>query len=98
MTTSHNVNAYNVYEVGFCKNQHYSRCQTRNNSRDDKGRIKSRKKNMECHYCHKKGHLKKDFYDMKNMEKDNVEFKSSGHARQSSGLFLGGNRGSKCNM
>ena len=39
---------------------------------------------MECRYCHKKGHLKKDCYALKNKEKDNAKFKGDGHGRQSS--------------
>ena len=40
---------------------------------------------MERHYGHKKGHLKKDCYALKNKEKDNAKSKGDGHARQSSG-------------
>ena len=85
MVASQNGDAYNVYDVGSRKNQHRGRSQTRNSSGNDRGRSKSRKKNIECHYCHKKGHLKKDCYALKNKEKDNAKFKGDGHGRQSSG-------------
>ena len=40
---------------------------------------------MERHYGHKKGHLKKDCYALKNKEKDNAKSKSDAHGRQSIG-------------
>ena len=82
MTASHHGDAYNVYEFGSHKNQHHGRSQMRSNRGNDRRRSKSRKKNMECHYCHKKGHLKQDCYALKNMEKDNVKSKGDGHGRQ----------------
>ena len=58
----------------------------RNNGGNDRGRSNSRKKNMECHYFHKKGHLKKYCYALKNKEKDIAKSKGGdGHGRQSSG-------------
>ena len=38
---------------------------------------------MECHYCHKKGHL--NCYVLKKEKKDNAKYTGDGHGRQSSG-------------
>ena len=85
MIASHCEDACKVYKVGCCKNQQCGRTQTRNNNVNIRlSRSKSRKKNIECHYCHKKRHVKKDFYALKNKEKDNIKSKDDGHARQSS--------------
>ena len=67
-----------MYEVGSCKNQQRGRSQTRNNSENNRGRSKSIKKNMECHYCHKKEHLKKVCYALKTKETDNAKNKVMG--------------------
>ena len=51
----------------------------RDNSGNDRGRrSKSRKKNIECHYCHKQGHFEKDYYALKHKEKDNIKSKGGG--------------------
>ena len=43
----------------------------------EKCRSKSRlKKNIECHYCHKFGHYKKDYFKLKEKEKEDVRRKS----------------------
>ena len=78
MIASHSGDAYNVYEVGSHKNQQRGRSQTINNSGYDTCRSKSRKKNMECHYFHKKGRLKKDRYALKIKENDNANPKVTG--------------------
>ena len=83
MVSSQVGDAYNVRDSGYGKNQQRGRSQTRNNhGSHGKSRSKSRKRLVECHYCHKKGHIKKDCYALKNKEKEKGKTYGDGHVKQ----------------
>ena len=78
MITSQVGEAYNVRDFDYGKNQQHGRSQTINNRGSDKSRSKSRKRLVECHYCHKKGYMKKDCYAVKNKEREKEKGKTHG--------------------
>ena len=83
MVSSQVGDAYNVRDSGYGKNQQRGRSQNRNShGNHDKSRSKSRKRLVECHYCHKKGHIKKDCYALKNKEKEKSKTHGDGHVKQ----------------
>ena len=86
MVSSQVGEAYNVRDSGYGKNQQRGRSHTRNShGNHDKSRSKSRKRLVECHYCHKKGHIKKDCYALKNKEKEKSKTHGDGHVKQLAG-------------
>ena len=71
MVTPQVGEAYNVRDSSYDgKNQQLGRSQTRNSRGNDKSRSKSRKSLMECRYCHKKVHMKEDWYALKNKQRE----------------------------
>ena len=76
MVTSQFGETYNVRDSNYGKNQQRGRSQTRNSRGSDKSISKSRKRLVECHYCHKKGHMKKDCYALKNKEREKEKGKT----------------------
>ena len=86
MVPSQVGDAYNVRDSGYVKNQQRGRSQSKNShGNHDKSRSKSRKRFVECHYCHKKGHIKKDCYTLKNKEKEKSKTHGDGHVKQLAG-------------
>ena len=88
MITSQVGEAYSVQDSDYGKNQQCGRSQIRNSRGNDKSKSKSRKRLVECHYCHKKGHMKMDCYALKNTEREREKGKthSDGHVMQVTGL------------
>ncbi|KAK8926157.1 hypothetical protein KSP39_PZI018485 [Platanthera zijinensis] len=72
-------------DVLFTETRGRARSKSRGRKEDrsqSRGKSKSRYQNLECHYCHKKGHIKKFCYSWKNDQKKNgiaTEGKDEGH-------------------
>ena len=73
----HNLERHIMYEI-LVTAQQRGKSQTKNSRGNDKGRSKSRKGLVECHYCRKKGHMKKDCYPLKNKERGKEKGKTHG--------------------
>jgi hypothetical protein len=71
MVSSQVGDTYNVRDSGYGKNLQRGRSQTKNShGSHDKSRSKSKKRLVKYHYCHTNGHIKKDYYALKNKEKE----------------------------